>query len=127
MLSVLDALCALVFSALSAMGIGGGSLLMLYLTELRGMEQTAAQSVNLLCFFVSSFAAIPFYRRAGLLDGWKEPCVLALSGLLLALLGAWLAGRLPEEWIRRIFGGFLVLTSLWTLFSLRPEKKTRKE
>lgn len=124
MVSILDALCAMIFSALSAMGVGGGSLLMLYLTEVRGMEQTAAQSVNLLCFFVSSFAAIPFYRRAGLLEGWREPGALILPGLLLALIGAWLAGQMPEEWIRRIFGGFLVLTSLWTLFSLQSNKKT---
>ena len=53
---------------LSAFGVGGGSLLLIYLTAFAGFSQQAAQGINLLYFLPAAAAALPAHRKNGLLD-----------------------------------------------------------
>ena len=53
-----------VLGFLSGMGIGGGSLLILWLTGVLAMEQRAAQGINLLFFLPAAIAAILFHGRS---------------------------------------------------------------
>lgn len=121
--NLLNALAAVIFSALSSMGVGGGSLLLVYLTELRGMEQEIARGVNLVCFLVSGLGALPFYLRLGLLSDPKRVGRLLLPGVLFAILGVAIAARLDSGLVRKIFGGFLVLAALLSLFSKKDGRE----
>ena len=47
-INILDALAVLVCACVSAMGLGGGGVLILYLTLVRDTPQMLAQGVNLL-------------------------------------------------------------------------------
>ena len=49
-INILDALAVLLCACVSAMGLGGGGVLILYLTLLRDTPQMIAQGVNLLFF-----------------------------------------------------------------------------
>jgi len=123
---LVNALFTLLFSALSAMGVGGGSALMLYLTELRGMDSAEARTVNLICFLVCALAALPFYRRQGLLGEGRLMGALLLPGMAMTLLGASIAAALPSALIRKLFGAFLILTSLHSLLGRAKRKKNKK-
>lgn len=48
---------------LSGMGVGGGSLLLLWLTSAVGMEFETARSINLMFFFPAALAASAFRLR----------------------------------------------------------------
>ena len=62
MLSFLIAIAAgLVCGVLSGFGIGGGSLLMVWMTAVLSMEQKAAQGINLLYFLPTAAAALIFH------------------------------------------------------------------
>lgn len=112
----LDALAGLVTGVLSGWGIGGGSLLMLYATTLRGMEQGAAQGINLLYFLPVSAGALPGHIRGGLVDRHTFLyCVL--GGLPTAALAAWIAPGLDASLLKKIFGAFLLLIGLRELFA----------
>jgi uncharacterized membrane protein YfcA len=92
----------------SGWGVGGGTLLILYLTFLAGVDQTTAQGINLLYFLPTSAGAIFLYARQHRLP-WKQvvlPC--ALAGCVTAAAGAFLAGKLDVTLLRRLFGAYLL-------------------
>ena len=100
---------------LSGFGVGGGTLLLLYLTACAGLPQGQAQGINLLYFLPAAGAALPAHLK----NGYVERSVLLpaiLAGLAAAALGAWAATGLDTALLRRCFGGFLVLVGLRELF-----------
>ena len=53
---------------LSAWGIGGGTLLLLVMTLAFGVDQAAAQGINLLYFLPTAAIGLIWHRQNGLLD-----------------------------------------------------------
>ena len=61
-------LVASVLGFLTGLGVGGGSLLILWLTAVLGTEPDTARSLNLLFFLPSAFISCLFRRKQGKLD-----------------------------------------------------------
>ena len=53
---------------LSAWGVGGGTLLLLVMTLFFGVDQAAAQGINLLYFLPTAAMGLIWHRQNGLLD-----------------------------------------------------------
>lgn len=96
---------------LSAFGLGGGTLLLLWLTLFAGMAQQTAQGVNLLYFLPVSAASLPAHFRNGYL---KKDLVLwaAGAGALAAAGAAYLATGLDTQLLRKCFGVYLLVMGL---------------
>ena len=100
------------------MGMGGGTALIPLLTLLLGVPQAAAQGVNLLSFFPMAALALTVHAKNGLLK--KEGLLfLVLPALALSAAAALLAAHLPALLLRRAFGSFLVVLSLFRLLSAK--------
>ena len=110
-MSALSVLMGLVCGVLSGYGIGGGSLLLLYMTHLGGLSQTAAQGVNLLYFLPASAAALVSHVKHKLIDK-KLVLALVLPGTLTAALGAFCAVSVDPSLLRRLFGMFCVVVGV---------------
>ena len=119
----LPALAAGFFAGiLSAFGVGGGTLLLVYMTAFAGVEQHQAQGINLLFFLPAALMALPAHRKNGYL--FRPALLPAISGgLACAALGAWAATALDVSALRRLFGVFLLLTGSMQL--LGREKPPR--
>ena len=100
---------------LSAFGVGGGSLLLIYLTAFAGLGQQAAQGINLLYFLPAAAAALPTHKKNGLLEK-KVILPAILAGLATAACTALLANRLDTHLLRKLFGVFLLYIGLRELF-----------
>ena len=109
-----------VTGVLSGWGVGGGTLLLLYLTVLTGTEQTVAQGINLLYFLPCSAAALVSHFRNKLVD---LRCALwaAGAGLVCTLGASFLATAMETALLRKIFGGFLLAVGLLELFGKKPK------
>ena len=108
---------------LSGFGVGGGSLLLIYMTNFAGVEQTLAQGVNLLYFLPTAATALPTHFKNGYVD--KSAAVPAiLAGLAGTGLAAWIATALEVELLRRCFGLFLLYIGLRELFAKTPKEET---
>lgn len=105
---------------LAGLGIGGGSLLMLWLTAVVGMAYPDARFINLL-FFLPAALVSSILRRKQSKPDWK--CILpaALSGCAAALVFSWLGTGLDTGLLKKLFGGLLLITGLRELF-YRPRK-----
>ena len=75
---------------LSGFGVGGGTLLLIYMTAFAGLPQEQAQGINLLYFLPAAAASLPAHAKNGFLE---KPVLLPAiaAGLACAALGAWTA------------------------------------
>lgn len=110
---------------LSAFGIGGGSLLLIYLTAFASLDQHQAQGINLLYFLPAAAAALPSHQKNGLLEK-KVILPAVLAGLAAAGVAAWVSNGLETGLLRKLFGLFLLYVGLTQLFRKDPPKKQGK-
>lgn len=96
---------------LGSMGLGGGTVLIIYLTYFCNMAQTKAQGINLVCFIPIALIAVIIYSKQKLTDT-KVILPLAFSGLIGAAVGFIILNYIPDEFLRKLFGGFLILLSI---------------
>ena len=105
---------------LAGLGIGGGSLLILWLTLVLQMEHTAAGTVNLMFFIPSAVIASLFRFKQGKLD-IRRIIPALISGCAGAVLFTLLGQRIDAAILRKPFGILLLLTGIRELF-YRPRK-----
>ena len=96
---------------LSGLGVGGGSLLILWLTMVLGIEQTAARTLNLLFFLPAAALSCCFRWKQGTLKG-KKPLSAIAAGCIAAILGAKLSPLADPALLRKLFGGLLIVTAI---------------
>lgn len=106
---------------LAGLGVGGGSLLILWLTLVLGMEHPQARIINLLFFIPSALIASLFRWKQGKLD-LKAVLPAILAGCAAAALGSWLSIRIELFWIKKLFGGLLLITGTRELL-YKPKKR----
>ena len=112
---IIAALSGAATGVLSGFGVGGGSLLLIYMTSFAGVPQTLAQGVNLLYFLPAAATALPAHLKNGYVE--KKALLPAIAaGLVCSALAAWAATALDVEVLRKCFGGFLILIGLRELF-----------
>jgi uncharacterized membrane protein YfcA len=100
-------IAGLILGYMAGLGIGGGSLLILWLTLVLGMESTLARSINLM-FFIGAAGAVSIFRwKKGALD-LKRILPAIVSGAVSAAAFSLLSLRLDVEKLRFLFG-FLLL------------------
>ncbi len=102
-----ELMVGLLTGILSGFGVGGGSLLMLYLTMFAGVQQYAAGGINLLYFIACAPAALWSHVKNGLVE---RPAVLwcTLAGLPVSVAAAFLASWINVGLLRRAFGVLLL-------------------
>ena len=94
---------------LAGLGIGGGSLLILWLTLVVGLEHTAARILNLLFFIpTATISSIFRWRQGTLAISTVLPAVLAgcLSAACFSIIGR----HMDAELLKRLFGILLLIT-----------------
>ena len=113
----IGALLAGLFSGIiGGMGLGGGGLLVIYLSLVCGVEQMIAQGANLSFFIISALASTLFNLKKKRII-WKTTLLISACGIAGALLGTLLAGTISPEMLRKIFGGMLIVAGLIGIFN----------
>ena len=110
-----------VLGFLAGIGVGGGSLLILWLTLVVGLEHSQARIINLLFFLPSALIACLFrWKQGSLKISNVAPAIIA--GCIAAVLGSWLSFYLDVVLLQKLFGGLLILTGIRELL-YKPKKK----
>ena len=115
----------LVCGVFSGLGIGGGTLLMVWMTAVMDMEQRLAQGINLLYFLPTAACALLFHIKNRLIR-WRVVLPAAITGCLSAAGAALLATSVDASLLRKLFGGFLILVGITELFGAHARDKKAK-
>lgn len=119
---MLPFLCGLGAGVISAWGVGGGTLLLLVMTLLLGVDQRTAQGINLLFFLPTAASALVCHWRAGHLDRPTLKAAIPFA-VAAALLGAWIATAIDVELLRKPFGVYLLFSGVSLILPRKARKK----
>ena len=103
---------------LSGLGIGGGSLLILWLTMVLGMDHNTARGINLLFFLPACWLQ---WRSKSIRFRPLLPAIV--GGCLAAAILSRIGMQLDLSVVRKLFGGLLILTGLRELL-YKPRKRS---
>ena len=111
-------LAGILLGFLAGLGIGGGSLLLMWLTLVLGEDPMTARGINLLFFIPTAVISSLFRTKAGSLK--IKPLLPAIAA---ACISAWVFTKLsfiidPEP-LKKAFGLLLILTGIRELFYRR--------
>ncbi len=113
-------LAGTLLSFLAGLGVGGGSLLMLWLTIILGIEYNIARSINLLVFIPAAIAASFFRWKQGSVQ-FKKILPAIICGCISAAGFAIISNYINIVSIKKLFGILLLVTGVRELF-YRPRK-----
>jgi uncharacterized membrane protein YfcA len=106
---------------IGGLGMGGGGVLVLFLTLYVGMPQLQAQGINLLFFIPVGLFALILHVRQHLID-FKAALPAILLGLLGAAVGSFLARFFGSVVISKIFAVLLACLGVWEVFAPKKAK-----
>ena len=112
---MMQAVVGALSGVIASMGLGGGFVLLIWLTLHDGMPQRQAQGVNLLFFLPIALISVVMHLRSGLID---KRLVFAMipGGVAGAVLGALASQMVGNDILRKIYAVFLLFFGLRELF-----------
>lgn len=107
----------------AALGIGGGFVLLIYLTAIASTNQLEAQLINLIFFIPIGLLSLILHIRHKLVV--KEAAIpAAIAGSFGAICGVLLATMLEPKLISKIFAIFILIVGI---MQLKGKKATKVE
>ena len=106
---------AILLGFLAGLGVGGGSLLILWLTMVVGMEYANARIINLLFFLPSALISTLFHRKQNSVN-IKKILPAIIAGCISAALFSYIGKLVDTSLLKKIFGGLLLFTGMRELF-----------
>lgn len=106
---------------ISGMGIGGGAILIPALCLFLNFEQKMAQNINLIYFIPTALIALITHCKNGNVQK-NGLFKIILFGFIGAFAGSFLAIKLDNDILKKIFGFFLLFMGFLEIF-----KKGKKE
>ena len=113
-----------VTGVISAWGIGGGTLLVIYMSAFAKVPQQSAQGINLLYFLPTAAAALVTHIKNKLVE-WRAVVPTVIAGVPAAIVASLFATQLETDMLRKAFGVFVALVGVSELF--RKTKKDEKK
>ena len=108
-------LAGVAFGFLSGLGVGGGSLLMVWLTMVLGLDTYTARCINLMVFIPCALCASLLRLKQGSLPK-KQITAPMLLGAVTAGLVSYCSAGMDQQWLKQIFGILLLFTGIRELF-----------
>ncbi len=121
-----DLVAGLLSGIIGAMGLGGGAVLLIYLSLIKGTDQLKAQGINLIFFIPVAVLSVIIYAFKKQIK-WKTVLLLAAFGLAGAFLGVWLSEIIGAKVIGKIFGSLLTAAGVWQIISAFKAQKKKED
>ena len=123
---MLEVLTGIISGTVSGTGMGGGTILILILSSFMGINQHVAQATNLIFFVPTSITAIITTMKEKLIN-WKIGIPVAISGVIGAIFGAKISVNMDVNRLKKYFGIFLLLITIYEIYSLIKQYKIDKK
>ncbi len=122
---MLEVVIGIIAGIVSGTGMGGGTILILLLTSMLGMEQHIAQATNLIFFIPTSIIAIIVNLKNRNID-IGTGIIISILGILGAIIGAKISMNLNVVILRKCFGIFLMFVTINEIYFINKKYKKMK-
>lgn len=112
---------AFVTGIFASLGVGGGMILILFLTIFEDADQIAAQGINLIYFIPIAILSVIIHTKNKLIE-WKKIIPAIITGVAGAIAGTYLAQFIGSPMLSKIFGVFILLIGLKEMF-YKPKRR----
>lgn len=102
--------------------MGGGTVLILFLSVFLGIEQHIAQATNVIFFVPTAIAAIIVSLKNKNIN-LKVAIPICLWGILGAFIGAYISTKMNVSVLKKCFGSFLILIAIYQTYEYIKYKK----
>lgn len=110
-----EILLGLISGIVAALGMGGGTILILLLGIFTELKQHLIQGTNLIFFIPTSIVAIYMNLKNKTIN-YKLAIPIIIAGILGAILGSNLSFRIDNDRLKKYFGFFLLFIAFFETF-----------
>ncbi len=100
----------------AALGMGGGTILILLLGIFTSMDQHLIQGTNLIFFIPTSITAICMNVKNKTIN-YKMSFIIIIAGIIGAILGSKLSFKIDNSSLKKYFGIFLLCIAIFEIYS----------
>ena len=123
---LIKVLLALLSGFLGSVGVGGGSVLLIYLSLFAGYSVSQARTINLLFFIPCALTGLVFHIKNKLID-FKNVFKLIVFGSSGVLIGYFLNSFINERILKIIFGVFVLILAIYQLIPVIKDLKNKPD
>ncbi|MBP3463994.1 MAG: sulfite exporter TauE/SafE family protein [Clostridia bacterium] len=117
----------LISGIVTSLGMGGGTILILLLTIFLNIDQHISQATNLIFFIPTSLVATLINVKNKKINFQISKKIITY-GVIGAIIGSFISGKLPNQKLKKIFGIFLFIIAIFQIYEIytthRKNKKT---
>lgn len=121
-----EILIGIAAGTVAALGMGGGTVLILLLGIFSEMNQHLIQGTNLIFFIPTSITAIYMNIKNKTID-YKKSEIIIFSGIIGAYIGSRLSFKFESNSLKKYFGVFLLFIGVFEIHSLIKQYKVDKK
>ena len=115
-MSIASILVGLLAGITAAMGLGGGTVILIYLSLFPTLPQLTAQGINLIVFIPTAAVAVIIYSVKRQIR-WRLLLFMLPLGILGSIAGSFILPHIPVCLLRKILGGILLFMGASRLFA----------
>lgn len=113
---MIEILIGVISGMVTAIGMGGGTVLILLLTLFLAIPQHVAQATNLLFFVPTAITAIVLNLKEKNIE-LKVGITIIIFGIMGAITGSVLANKMDVRNLRKLFGIFLLCVAIHEIYN----------
>lgn len=119
---MIEILIGIISGIVGGLGMGGGTVLILFLSVFLGIEQHIAQSTNVIFFVPTAIASIIVNLKNKNIN-FKFAIPICFWGIIGAFIGAYISMKMDVSILRRSFGIFLIFIAIYQTYEYIKYKK----
>ena len=121
-----EILIGTISGTVAALGMGGGTVLILLLGIFSSLDQHLIQGTNLIFFIPTSITAIYMNIKNKTIN-YKIALTISIFGCIGAIIGSKLSFKFDSKSLKKYFGIFLLFIAAFEIYSLVKQYRIRKE
>ncbi|MBR3614148.1 MAG: sulfite exporter TauE/SafE family protein [Clostridia bacterium] len=121
-----EILIGIASGTVAALGMGGGTVLILLLGLFSNLNQHLIQGTNLIFFIPTSITAIYMNIKNKTIN-YKKAGIIIISGIIGAILGSNLSFKFKSNSLKKYFGIFLLCIAAFEIYSLLKQYRKKKK
>lgn len=114
---MIEILIGLLAGIISGMGLGGGAILIFFLTTFQGINQHTAQATDMIFFVPTAIASVIINYKNKNID-FKTTKYIIVFGVIGSIIGAQFAVNTDVNMLRKYFGIFLLFVTINEIYTL---------